>query len=150
MHCVLLFSAAVDIDISYPRWATVNEREDSLPPPPGSVGFTGVLHLRGFVGRWPEFFELLSTQPIRFQKTRLIGCDFQSSIPAQSLLVATSHCVRTIQLVAVGNRGSNFTLFTRTRLTATHRTPPRKPYASRLPCSRKPCIQNVRGRHERC
>ena len=104
VYCILSFPTAVNIDISYPQWAAIEERDDLPPPPPEGVRFTGMLHLRGFMGRWPKFFELLSAQSIKFQKTRLIGCDFQNPIPVQSLLVATSNHVRTLHLAAAGSR----------------------------------------------
>jgi len=147
MHCVLLFSAAVDIEIVHPRWAVVSEREDSPSRLPENAGFTGTLHLRGFSGPWLKFFELLSAQSLRFQRILLVGGNFQSSVPVQSLLVATAHYVRTLHLIAVSNRESNSISLMRKGLTGACRTPPLKPYTSRLPCSRKPCTQNTRGRH---
>jgi len=111
IHCVLLFSAAVDVEILYPRWAVVSEREDTPPRPPENVGFTGTLHLRGFLGPWVRFFEFLSAQSLKFQRASLVDCNFHSSSPVQSLLMATSHYVRTLHLAAVGNRGSNFASF---------------------------------------
>lgn len=101
---IFLFSAAVDIEIQYPRWSVVEENAALVGPPPGSLGFTGTLHLRGFGERWPQFFDLLSARPLRFQKTRLMECEFSTPIPTQSLLDAVSGSTRTLHLVGFGNR----------------------------------------------
>ena len=101
---IFLFPAAVDIEIQYPQWSVAEEDVALVYPPPGRLGFTGTLHLRGFGERWPQFFTLLSTRSLRFQKTRLMDCESSTSIPTQSLLDAVSGSTRTLHLVGFGNR----------------------------------------------
>lgn len=110
VQTILFFSAAIDIEIQYPRWSIADEDEVLVHPPRGSLGLTGTLHLRGFGERWQQFFALLSAQPLRFQKTRLIGCGFSTSIPTQSLLGAVSRSTRILHLVGFGNRESSYGL----------------------------------------
>lgn len=111
IHCVLLFPAVTDIDISDPQWATQDEDGNTPAPRSGSVRFTGMLHLRGFLGRWVKFLGFLSMQSIGFQRVRLIGCDFQNPTIVRSLLAATSRNVRTLHLVPLCGRELNFALF---------------------------------------
>lgn len=107
VQTILLFSAAIDVEIQHPRWSVADETEVLVPPPPGELRFTGTLQLRGFGEMWPQFFALLSAQSLRFQKIRLIGCEFSTSAPTQLLLGAVSHSTRTLHLVGFGNRESN-------------------------------------------
>jgi hypothetical protein len=107
VQIILFFSAAVDIEIQSPRWSVADESEVLARPSPGGLRFTGTLHLRGFGERWPQFFALLSAQSLRFQRTRLIGCEFSTSTPTQLLLGAVSHSTRTLHLVGFGNRESS-------------------------------------------
>ena len=47
---------------------------------------------------------LLSAQPLKFQKTRLIGCELGTPTPTQLLLGAVSCSTKTLHLVGYGNR----------------------------------------------
>ena len=112
MKFILLFSAAVHIQISGPRWSAADEIDeiDSNSTPQEESGFTGVLHLHGFGEKWPEFFVLLSARRLRFQKLRLQRCEFNTSVPTQSLLQAVSRSACTLHLEGGGRRGLDFTL----------------------------------------
>lgn len=99
---VLFFSTAIDVEIQYPRWSVVEEGGLRLHPPPRRSRFTGLLYLRGFGERWPHFFALLSAEELGFGKTRLIGCQLNTSAPTQSFLDAISRTTRILHLVAFG------------------------------------------------
>ena len=104
---ILLFSSAVDIQIFAPRWGIIDEI-DSNSIPQEESGFTGILSLIGFREKWPEFFALLSAHRLRFQKLRLQGCEFDTSVPTQSLLQAVSQNVSSLHLDGDGRRGLGF------------------------------------------
>ena len=108
VRAIILFTSAVDIEIHHPRWSIVEEEEGEEPVPghqfPGRLGFTGTLLLHGFGEIWSRFFALLSAQPFRFHRMRLIRCEFDTSIPTQSLLGALSRTTRTLHLIGSGHR----------------------------------------------
>lgn len=104
MQIVLLFPAAVNVQISSPRWSTTDENVNLHPPLQGEIESTGILQLRGFEEKWSEFFTLLSAHRLRFQKIRLIGCEFSTSVPAQALLEAASQSASTLHLVGFEKR----------------------------------------------
>ena len=71
VQIILLFSAAVDVQIAFPQWSLVDENVTLHPPLQGEIEFTGVLYLRGFGEKWPEFFTLLSARRLGSQNLRL-------------------------------------------------------------------------------
>ena len=113
MQIILLFSAAVDIQISFPQWSVAGENPILLPLlVQEDIGFTGILHLCGFGEKWSEFFTLLSARRLRFQKIRLIGCESSTSTPTQALLEAASQSTSALHLAGPGRRGSHSKLST--------------------------------------
>lgn len=107
MQIVLLFPAAVNVQISFPRWSVSDENLTLHPHLEEETEFTGILHLRGFEEKWSEFFALLSTCRLRFQKIRLMGCKFNTSTQLQALLESVSQTASAVQLVGVWKRRSN-------------------------------------------
>lgn len=72
--------------------------------PPRNSRLTGMLLLRGFGEKWSQFLTLLSMEKPRFQRARLIECEFNTSIPTQTLLDAVSRNIRTLHLIGFGRR----------------------------------------------
>lgn len=104
---VLFFSNVVDIEIQFPQWSTADEDGFlSLCFPPQKARLTGELLLRGFGRKWSSFFTLLSAEKLGFQKTRLVGCEFDALAPTQTLLDTISSSARTLHLVGPNNRAS--------------------------------------------
>lgn len=103
---VLFFSSAIDIEIHFPRWSVAEESGLRPHPPPRRPRFAGTLYLRGFGVRWPQFFTLLSTEELGFGKTRLVGCQLNTSAPTQHFLDAISRTTRILHLVVFGHRES--------------------------------------------
>ena len=143
VQLVLFFSTAIDIEIQYPRWSASEEDGLLLHQPLRRLGFTGTLYLRGFGERWSHFFALLSTERLRFWKTRLVGCEFCTSVPTQSFLGAISQNTRILHLVGSGYRESHFEPSGgRTKLTSELRTSLLEPHVTRVQRSRGSSIQN--------
>lgn len=111
VQLVLFFSAANDIEVQDPQWGAFEEDGFYPHPPPRRTRLAGTLFLRGFGERWPHFFTLLSAEQLEFRKTRLIGCEFDTSVPTQSFLDAISQNTRILHLVAFGRRESRVELF---------------------------------------
>ena len=113
MQVILLFSAAVDVQISFPQWSVTGENPILLPfLIQEDIGSTGILHLCGFGEKWSEFFTLLSARRLRFQKIRLVGCESNTSTPTQALLEAASQNTSALHLAGPGRRGSHSKLST--------------------------------------
>lgn len=104
MQVILLFSSAINIQISWPRWSIADERIDLFPPLLEGSGLTGTLYLRGLGRKWHEFFTLLSARRLAFHEIRLQACEFNSLVPTQSLLEAVSQSARTLRLSECGKR----------------------------------------------
>ena len=103
-HLILLFSSAVNVQILWPRWSITDENTHLPAPLRSECGLTGILHLHGFGERWSEFFILLSAHWLGFRKIRLLGCEFKTSVPTQSLFGAVSQSARDLHLDGPGKR----------------------------------------------
>ena len=140
---ILFFSTATDIEIQYPQWGTSEEDGFAVHPSPRGVRSTGMLYLRGFRERWPRFFMLLSAVQLGFQKTRLIECEFDDSVPTQSFLSAISQNTRVLHLVGFGHRESRLEPSRgRKELTSGLRTSLLEPHITHLQRSRRSSVQD--------
>jgi len=110
MQILVLFSSAVDVQISYPRWSITDANITLHPPIQEESGFTGSLELHGFGEKWFEFFALLTTHRLRFWKVRLQDCEFGTSSLTQSLLEAVSQSACTLHLEGPRKRELDFNL----------------------------------------
>lgn len=110
MQIIVLFSSAVDVQISWPRWSIADANVTLHPPLQEENGLTGTLQLHGFGEKWFGFFALLSARRLRFQKVRLQGCEFSTSSLLQSLLEAVSQSTCTLYLDGPRKRELDFEL----------------------------------------
>lgn len=110
MKIILLFPAVVNIDISSPRWSSVDEHSTLQPPRREETRFTGFLYLSRFGGEWSEFLTLLSRYKLGFVEVRMVACEFGTSVPTQALLDAVSQSVFGLQLDVDGKRRFNLNL----------------------------------------
>ena len=117
IQIIVLFSSAVDVQISWPRWSIADANVILPPPSQEECGLTGTLQLHGFGEKWSEFFALLSTYRLGFQNVRLEGCELSASYPAQSLLEAVSQSACVLHLDGSGKRGLDFKILKKVRLT---------------------------------
>ena len=104
VQLVILFSSADNVQILWPRWSITNENAPLHTPLQSEYGLNGILHLHGFGERWSEFFTLLSAYRLGFRRIRILGCEFKTSAPTQSLFAAVSQSVDALHLDGPGKR----------------------------------------------